>query len=141
MSGLNASPVSPLPGYLSSCSLGKSSRGSSPSSNRRLRESSLTSPLPTQRFFAFLNDLRRLRHSARPTSLCSSDESEMLDGTREILNHGRSCTCQSRCTLTLIERVYFSASSRKITRPYALHFSFQHSRRSIPLRPIWKGVS
>ncbi len=72
MNEVNASPELPLPGYVSSCSSGNSSKGSSPSSNRRQRETSPTSPSLTRRVFTLLNDLRRLRHSIRSTSLCSS---------------------------------------------------------------------
>src|SRR6266478_2729958 len=71
MKGLNLSPPWPDPKYLSSCSSGNSSRGGSPSSNRRLREISSTRPLLTLRVFAFLNGLRNLRHSERSTSLLS----------------------------------------------------------------------
>ena len=68
MNGVNALPVSPLPEYVSSCNWGNNSRGCSPSSNRRQRESSQTSPSPTCSVFTLLNDLRSLCHSVRPTS-------------------------------------------------------------------------
>ena len=74
MNEVNVSLVLPLSEYVSSCSLGKSSRGCSPSSNWRQRESSLTSPLSIQRVFRLVNDLRSLRHLVRLTSLCSSDD-------------------------------------------------------------------
>ena len=73
MNGVNASHPSPLPECVSSCSSGNNSRGSSPSSSGRQRESSLTSPSSTRSVFTLLNDLRRLRHSAWLTSLCSSN--------------------------------------------------------------------
>jgi hypothetical protein len=44
MNVVNTSSALLLPGYMSSCNSGKSSRGCSPSSNRRQRESSPTSP-------------------------------------------------------------------------------------------------
>ena len=48
--------------------------GSSPSSNRRQRESSSTIPLSIQSIFTSLNELRSFRHSMRSASLCSSDD-------------------------------------------------------------------
>ena len=74
MNEVNVSPVLPLPEYVSSCSSGNSSKGSSPSSNSRQRESCSTSPSSIQSVFTFLNGLRSLRHSVRSTSLCSSDD-------------------------------------------------------------------
>src|SRR5712672_2732425 len=74
MNEVNTSPSSPLPEYVSSCSSGNSSKGSSPSSNFRQRETSSTSPSSTRRVFTLLNDLSSLRHSIRSTSLCSSDD-------------------------------------------------------------------
>jgi len=78
MNEANGSPVSPLPEYVSSCSSGNSSKGSSPSSNCRQRQSSSTSPLAMRRVFTLLNDLRSLRHTVRSTSLCSSDDKTMF---------------------------------------------------------------
>ena len=71
---LNAWPASSFPEYVSSCSSGNNSRGSSPSSSRRQRESSPTSPSSIRKVFTLLNDLERLYHSARSTSLCSLHE-------------------------------------------------------------------
>src|SRR5712671_5357905 len=72
---MNEVNISPLPEYVSSCSSGNSSKGGSPSSNFRQRESSSTSLLSsTRRVFTLLNDLSSLRHSIRSTSLCSSDD-------------------------------------------------------------------
>ena len=68
MNEANTALVSPLPEYASSCSSGKRSKGGSPSSNSRQRESTSTSPLSIQRVFTLLNDLRSLRHSVRSTS-------------------------------------------------------------------------
>jgi hypothetical protein len=74
MNDVNASPVPPLPEYLSSCSSGNSSRGCSLSSSRRLQKSSSTRSSSTRRVLTLLNDLRSLCHSVRSTSLCSSDD-------------------------------------------------------------------
>ena len=74
MNEVNISPALLLPEYVSSCSLGKSSRGCSPFSDRRQREISPMSLRWTRRVFTLLNDLRSLRHSVRSTSLCSSDD-------------------------------------------------------------------
>ena len=65
MNDVDASPVSPLPEYLSSCSSGNISKGSPPTSNRRQRDSSSTSPSSMRRVFMFLNKPRSLRHSVR----------------------------------------------------------------------------
>ena len=70
----NEMNASPLPEYVSSCNSGSSSKGSSPSFNRRQRESSSTSPSLTRRVFTLLNDLSGLRHSMWSTSSCSSDD-------------------------------------------------------------------
>src|ERR1700722_7264464 len=59
---VNASPLLPLPEYVSSCSSGNSSKGSPPSSNSRQRDSSSTSPSSTRRVFTFLNEPRSCRH-------------------------------------------------------------------------------
>ena len=74
MNEVKASPASPLPECVSSCSLGNSSKGSYPSFNRRQRESSLSSLFLTRKVFMLLNDLSSLRHSIWSTSLHSSDD-------------------------------------------------------------------
>src|SRR6266478_6236322 len=121
MNEVTASPTLPLPEYVTSCSSRNRSRGCSSLSNRRLRDSSPTSPPSTLRVFTLLLNLRSLCHSVvRSTSLCplaiySVSENEMHDRREYLANALRICatddTSQSKCQPWTFSIRYISNST------------------------------